>query len=110
MDVTRSVIDGITVITLSGELDGKTVPFAQEQIMPAFEPEGKVILELSQVSYMSSAGLRLMLLIHRQITALHGQLVLVGLAEDLQDTMSATGFLGYFTTRATLDEGLAALR
>jgi anti-sigma B factor antagonist len=63
---------------------------------------------MTNVSYMSSAGLRVMLLLHRQISG-KGKVVIVGLNEDIKSTMSATGFLKFFTTADTLDEGVTAL-
>jgi anti-sigma B factor antagonist len=65
---------------------------------------------MSGVEYMSSAGLRMMLSMHRQASTNKGQLVLVGLSEDIKDTMSATGFLGFFTVQDTVEAGLAALK
>ena len=38
-----------------------------------------------------------------------GKVVIVGLNEDIKSTMSATGFLKFFTTADTLDEGVKAL-
>jgi anti-sigma B factor antagonist len=51
----------------------------------------------------------MLLSLYRQTTAKEGKLVLVGLTEDIQDTMSVTGFLDFFTTRETLESGLEAL-
>jgi anti-sigma B factor antagonist len=110
MDIATSTINDVTVVAISGELDGRTAPQAQEQIVPLCQAGGKVILDMSKVDYMSSAGLRLMLLLYRQMTAANGKMVLVGLSEELQDTMSATGFLSYFTTAETVDAGVAALQ
>jgi anti-sigma B factor antagonist len=59
---------------------------------------------------MSSAGLRLMLSLYRQISAGKGEIALVGMANELQDTMQATGFLRYFTLHASVDEAVAALQ
>jgi anti-sigma B factor antagonist len=110
MEITTRTVEQATVAQLSGDLDGKTAPTAQSELLPLCQVEGcKLALDMSGVSYMSSAGLRLMLSLYRQVAASHGSLVLVGLSDDLKETMSATGFLGYFTTCATLDEGLAAL-
>jgi anti-sigma B factor antagonist len=69
-----------------------------------------MLLDMSQVLYMSSAGLRMLLSVYRQVTGKAGQVVLIGLAENLEDTMSMTGFLDFFTTCKTLDEGLTALK
>jgi anti-sigma B factor antagonist len=92
-----------------GDLDGSTAPIALQQILAWIKPGGKMVLDMSQVGYMSSSGLRALLSIHRQITNNQGRLLLLGLAEELQDTMSTTGFLQYFTVCNTLAEALAAL-
>jgi anti-sigma B factor antagonist len=110
MEITTRTIDNITVVDISGELDGRTAPIAQEQILPLCKAGNKLILDMSQVTYMSSAGLRLLLLLYRQMTGANGRMVLVGLSEDLQDTMSATGFLAYFTTFDSIDAGVAGLQ
>lgn len=110
MEITAQTVEDATVVTLSGDLDGKTAPIAQEQIVPLCQASSKLILDMRNVIYMSSAGLRLMLLLHRQVSSVRGQMVLTGLSDDLKDTMSATGFLAYFTTADTVEAGLAALR
>jgi anti-sigma B factor antagonist len=100
----------ITVVKLAGDIDGKTAPQVQAEVLPLAQPESKMLLDMSQVPYMSSAGLRMLLSVYRQVTAKAGQVVLIGLAENLEDTMSMTGFLDFFTTCKTLDEGLTALK
>ena len=50
---------------------------------------------MSGVEYMSSAGLRMLLSMYRQISRQNGGIVLVGLAEEIKDTMSVTGFLNF---------------
>jgi anti-sigma B factor antagonist len=59
---------------------------------------------------MSSAGLRVLLAVYRQMTAQNGQVVLVGLVEEIKDTMSVTGFLDFFTTADSLEEAFAVLK
>ena len=109
MNIRVKVIEGITLIEIIGEIDGKTAMQAQAQILPLIQPSCKVVLDMSRLEYMSSAGLRMMLSMHRQATGNKGQLVLVGLSEEISDTMSATGFLNFFTIQDTVEAGLAAL-
>lgn len=109
MDLITRTVGEATVATLRGDLDGKTAPIAHAELLPLCREGARLVLDMSEVTYMSSAGLRLMLLLYRQTSASHGDLVLVGLSEDLKDTMAATGFLGYFKTGETVEEGLAAL-
>ena len=110
MDINIKTVNQITIVELSGDIDGKTAPEAQEQILPLIQPTCQLMVDMSGVEYMSSAGLRVMLSMHRQATANKGQLVLVGLSEEIQDTMSATGFLSFFIVQDTVEAGLAALK
>lgn len=67
-----------------------------------------MILDMSHVEYMSSAGLRMLLAVRRQMAA-NGYIVLVGLSEAIKDTMTITGFLDFFTTCDTIEDGIQAL-
>jgi anti-sigma B factor antagonist len=101
--------DGVTIVQIAGEIDGSTAPVLQDQVLAYAQPGCRLLLDMSLVEFMSSAGLRVMLLLHRQITG-NGQLILVGLSPSLQDTMSATGFLKYFVTSEDINTGLEALQ
>ena len=109
MDINIKTISGVSVIEISGDLDGNTAPTAQAEILPLAQPGSKTILDMSGVPYMSSAGLRMLLVTYRQVSGNDGQIVLVGLSEELRDTMSVTGFLDFFATHDTVDAGMAAL-
>lgn len=109
MDIQIRTVDDITVVDLAGEVDGKTAPLAQAQIVPLTRGGGKLLLDMTRVTYMSSAGLRMLLLLYRQMATNNGRVALVGLSEEITDTMAATGFLSYFATSDTLESGLAAL-
>jgi anti-sigma B factor antagonist len=109
MEINVKPVGQVTVIEISGEIDSNTAPQAQERVLPVVQPGAKILLDMSRVGYMSSAGLRMLLSMYRQITQQQGSIVLVGLAEEIKDTMSITGFLNFFTTRDTVDEGLNAL-
>jgi anti-sigma B factor antagonist len=109
MDVQITNVDDVTVVALAGELDGKTAPVAQAKVLPLAQSGCKLLVDMSKVPYMSSAGLRMMLLIYRQVSASDGQSVLVGLSEEIKDTMEVTGFLDYFEVRDTYEAGLEAL-
>ncbi len=110
MEINIKTIEQVTVISLAGDIDGKTAPEVQQQILAQIQPGGKILLDLSQVGYMSSGGLRMLLSTYRQAVGQKTILALVGLSEEIKDTMLATGFLSFFTTHDTLEAGLAALK
>ena len=99
----------VTVVELEGSIDGKTAPQIREDIRPALEDAKLAILDLTKVGYLSSAGLRLLLLVYREFTAKNGQLVLVGVSDDIQSVMSHTGFLNFFTLASTQAEAMQTL-
>jgi anti-sigma B factor antagonist len=92
-----------------GEIDATSAALVQQKVLPVTAPDCKLVLELSKVTYMSSAGLRMLLSVYRHISSNHGRIVLVGLTDELKDTMSMTGFLGYFNLNDSLDAGLQSL-
>ncbi|MGW6501627.1 STAS domain-containing protein [Nonomuraea angiospora] len=104
---------GVTVISLDGRLDSETAPQVQQDLQALFPEDGPeksmVVLDLSRTLYMSSAGLRVLLLIYRQ--AQHGtvRLALTGLSPEVRAIMEATGFLGFFTVVESVEQGVEAL-
>lgn len=100
----------VHVVELSGELDANTSPAAQREIMPLAVAGARILLDMSGVTFMSSAGLRLLLSTYRQVSALGGAVALSGLSESLSDTMAMTGFLSFFTVHEDAARGAAALQ
>lgn len=110
MNIQIRIVDQVTIVEMAGEIDGKTAPSAQEQIVPLTQNGGKMLLDMTQVSYMSSAGLRVLLMLYRQMTSHAGQITLVGISEEIKDTMSVTGFLKFFAISETVDSALATMQ
>jgi len=99
----------IAVVSIEGSIDGKTAPVVRQEISSTLDESKSLILDLSKVDYLSSAGLRLLLLIYREFTAKKGKLVLLGVSEDIQTVMSHTGFLNFFTLAGSMPEAVQAL-
>jgi anti-sigma B factor antagonist len=109
MEVSSRKVGDVVVVQLAGELTAQTAGPTQEQVLRLVAPEGKMILDLAGLSFMSSAGLRLLLLLYRTIRGRGGKILLVGLSEELRTTMALTGFLDLFHHHPTLEAGLAEL-
>lgn len=107
LTVTRS--DTATVVAISVDIDAKSAPGLQAQILPLLTAECALILDMSGVAYMSSAGLRMLLSVYRQAAGCGARLILSGLSSELSDVMSATGFLDQFTIYDTVDAARLAL-
>jgi len=109
MDINVRAVEDITVVELAGELTWKSVPEAQQRILEQTQSEVKICLDMSRVTYMASAGLRMLLVVYRTVAGRGGRVMLVGLPEDIKSTMEVTGFLSFFTHCDSLEEGIAEL-
>jgi anti-sigma B factor antagonist len=109
MDVSSKRVGDVTVVQIAGELTAQTCGPAQEKVLQLAGPEARMILDMTGVPFMSSAGLRMLLVLYRTLGGRGGKVVLVGLTEDLRNTMMLTGFLDLFRHHPTLEAGLAEL-
>ncbi|WP_419786938.1 STAS domain-containing protein [Pseudodesulfovibrio sp.] len=69
--------------------------------------EKKVVVDLSGLEYISSAGLRSILAAAKKLKASDGQLVFCGLTGMVEEVFKVSGFAAMFTLYATCDEALA---
>jgi anti-sigma B factor antagonist len=109
INIPIQLVNGVKVAVLAGNIDGRTAPLIQNQLAVLAEPGNKIVLDMNQVNYMSSAGLRVLLMLYRQLDDNDGRIILAGLREELRDIMSITGFLELFTVSDTVNEALAIL-
>ena len=100
----------VKILNVSGRIDANTAPELQEVVLDTANQNPKLLLDLSEVDYMSSAGLRVMLILHREIHEHEGQVVLVGLQDRIRDAMEITGFLKHFTVVSDVQSGIEMMR
>ncbi len=110
MQIRVEVFGDVTAVSLAGEVNSRTAGRVEEALLPLVTGGCKLLLDMCEVSYMSSAGLRMLLLLHREVENKAGQVVLVGLQEMIRDTMAITGFLDFFRDCKTVEEGLELLK
>ena len=110
MKVTIKDFDGIAVVEVEGNIDSKTAPEFERSTKVAMDKTGTIAIDLTAVAFMSSAGLRVLLMVYRNIKAQEGKVVLVGVSEEIQDVMSMTGFINFFKIVEKQDEGLLFLK
>jgi anti-sigma B factor antagonist len=103
------VVGGVLVITLVGELDASTAPEIQQHLLRRFGAHHKIVIDASGITFMSSAGLRLLLGIYRHVKGNSGNLVLAGVSDDLRDTMQMTGFWSFLDVVGNVDDAVARL-
>ena len=62
MKIDKYVDDGKTTFSIDGRLDASTTPELQEELIPEFESSKKITLDFKHLVYISSAGLRVLMI------------------------------------------------
>ncbi|HEV2636439.1 MAG TPA: STAS domain-containing protein [Actinocrinis sp.] len=91
---------GTAVLRLSGEITGANAREAGTQALGALYGVENLRVDLSEVTYLSSAGLRILVLLYRNAQDQGSKVVISGLSTRLRFVMRAAGFLDLFVETA----------
>jgi anti-sigma B factor antagonist len=108
--VEQHVDERTHVVAPSGEIDAVTAPQLGRRIL-GLADAGKraVVVDLSEVTFMDSTGIGVLLNALRQLTSRSGQLALVCPTERTRRPFEVTGLIGRIAIFETLDEALVSL-
>lgn len=113
MELTTQVVANVMVIQVAGRIDHTTAKDFEDTLLPQLAGctglVQQALLDLSQVPYMSSAGLRVLTLARKQCQAQHRNIVVAALQPMLQEVFKISRFDTLFTVYPTVQEALAAL-
>jgi len=100
---------GRTVVSVSGRLDSvSSAEFINQFDMWFSAPPSRLILDLTDLEYVSSAGLRAIQILARRCKESKSGFCLCGLGAFVQNVIALSGFDRAFTIHATLADALAA--
>jgi anti-sigma B factor antagonist len=109
MDISQSQKDDVTVVALTGRFDAQSAGDAEDTLKAALEGGAKKILvDMDQVEYISSAGLRVLLSTAKKLAGVSGKLVLCGLKPYVREVFEVAGFTTIFMILPDVDEGVKA--
>lgn len=78
-------------------MDTNTSPQLQEMLLKAFQKGSRVILDFEQVEYVSSAGLRALLIGQKTANSKKGSMKLIHVQEAVQEVLDLSGFSAILT-------------
>lgn len=89
--------DGVLQITLTGRLDSITSPLLDSGLRDKIGGVRELRLDFSGISYVSSAGLRVVLILQKRMAAQQGKMVLCHVNSTVMNVFSITGFTAILT-------------
>lgn len=100
--------EGVSVIKITGNLDTNTAPEAENKINEMInDGKDKMIVDLNETGFVSSAGLRVFLSTAKQITAKGGAVKFCNANEVVQEILDISGFSSILDVKSSLDEALS---
>ncbi len=107
MNITTTEVEGITIAEFEGNLDTNTAPDAEERLGELLEKGvTKILVDFTTLDYISSAGLRVLLVTTKRLGGAGGSLRICGLNETVDEVFEISGFSTIFSVFGTRDEAL----
>ena len=105
--VDRRIDPETHVVSVAGEIDLFTAPeFKQRVSAPIDEGRTRIIVDLTDTTFIDSSSLGVLIGAHRRLRRLEGSLVIVVSNDAIVKTFRITGLDGVFTIVPTLDAAL----
>ena len=97
MNINKTQNGDKTILILSGRLDTTTAPKLQEVLIPEFDNAKQVELDFSELAYVSSAGLRVLLMGEKAAKVKGASMTLVNVSAEIMEVFEMTGFADILT-------------
>jgi len=104
ISVTVQTDQTIPLVIPAGRIDTTTTGKFEEALQPFLENENFLIIDLSKCSYLSSAGIRTLLITEKKLKAAGGSLFLCGLLPEVFQIIEMAGMLQIFRVSASVAE------
>ena len=106
MKLTLSNQKNTAVLQVAGDVTHAVSLEFQSTALDALSKEANLVLDFSKIGLLTSAGLRTLLLLHREATAHRKLLILAAVPDSAQDIMKVTGFWEQFRSTPSVEAAL----
>ncbi|HEY1542993.1 MAG TPA: STAS domain-containing protein [Xanthobacteraceae bacterium] len=111
MEIEKAQVGDVQVVTAHGRLDGiYSTAFAKQVGELIVGPNPKILIDFSDIDFVSSAGLRAVLLLMKKAKAAGGVFGLCGVNDQVREVLDISGLVDLFSIHPGRAEGIAALK
>ena len=97
MTINETMENGKLTIALEGRLDTTTATQLQEVLIPAFDEAKEINLNFAKLAYVSSAGLRVLLMGQKTAKVKCAVMTVSNVSEEIMEVLDMTGFSDMLT-------------
>ncbi len=80
------------VVKLEGKLDLNTSDGVQKELLDNMAGVTSLVLDLEKLTYISSAGIRVLITVYKMLEDIGGKLSVINVDEDVYDILEVSGF------------------
>jgi anti-sigma B factor antagonist len=107
MEMTGQKKGAVMLLALKGRLDASSAPGLEEKLLALIDGgETKFVFNFLQLDYISSAGLRVLLMAAKRLKAAQGKIVLAAPQDHIRVVFEIAGFSAIFPMFASDDEAV----
>lgn len=97
----------VLILRVKGKLDKVLSPLVEKKVFQFTSAgQSKVLIDLSEVSYINSCGLRMLLAVKKQIKSVPGKFIICSLRPEVLEMMKICGFDHVFEIAKSEEEAL----
>ncbi len=109
MEITFTDVGPVKVVRLDGMIDTVTAADVEAALTGLLsDGVNNMVLNFEKLTYINSIGLRVILVVAKQLKRVEGQLQICSLTDPVQEVFDITGFSGILNVVETEDQALAA--
>ena len=90
MNMNKEMQDGVLTVYLEGKLDTVTTPQAEKELEEDVDAASQLVLDMKTLKYLSSAGLRMILKLHKKMNEKDG-MTIKNVNESIMEIFDMTG-------------------
>lgn len=101
---------GAAIIHVQGRIDSETVPELEHQVLGMLTGDRRyLVLDFSELDYINSAGLRVLVMGYQRLTPLGGGVVVCGVKDYIAEVFDVSGYNRIFRMSPDLDQAIREL-
>lgn len=106
MTVTEQKIGQDVIAQIAGRFDGVTSLEIQRSLLNLLEKNMLLLVDFKNVSYISSAGMRTLLVVYKRAKEMSSQVCLIQLTPPIKEVLEMSGFLTLLPSYEDLETAL----
>lgn len=96
MEIKKTTNNDEVTVSLTGRLDTVTAPQLEQEIKNSITGVTKLVLDFTELEYISSAGLRVLLMAQKTMNK-QGSMIIKNVNETIMEVFEITGFADVLT-------------